>query len=342
VSRSFIVALLVCLFGTVRAPAQTCRGSESFQAGPLQLSASIESSSGVRSYTGGAVFGGAGPFAGIDFGAIDVEDFNASSRIWGGSIGYQLFLNRRRTAQLCPAFEVLFVQGPRDINFTGIDYSEHDVSFGVAGGVRAARAGARVVAVPTVSLMLEHATRTLSGATRSVASSQWLRVRVGLGVLFGQEVTVRPEVSRPFGQNATTTFGMTVGFVLGRHRTPGLANAATSCAGLASTDSTVYDTSQVTERAKIRAASEPWYPPMERDRGVEGRVVLSLVVSPTGVPDLGSLKIAEGVDPVLDQQALRWIRTVSYWPACHEGRPVAARVAQPVDFCAFGCRRRKS
>ncbi len=341
-SHASSIALLACLIGTRHAVAQTCRGFESFRTRPLQLSAGTEASTGVRAYALGGAIGGAGPFAGIELGGIDVEAFSGSSRTKGGSVGYQVSLNPRRTAELCPTVDVLFLHGPEDINGTGVDYTEHDVSVGVAAGIRATRTGASVVALPTGSLTPETATATLSNATRVVSTSRWVRVRVGLGLVLGQELSIRPEVSRPLASNATTTFGIAVAFAFGGHQPRAMRNAPTSCAGLASTDSTVYDTSQVTERAKIRTASEPWYPPMERDRGVEGRVILSLVVSPTGVPDLGSVKIAEGVDTVLDRQSLRWIRTVSYWPACYEGRPVGARVTQPVDFCAFGCKRRKS
>ena len=81
---------------------------------------------------------------------------------------------------------------------------------------------------------------------------------------------------------------------------------------------------------------------MQRDLGIEGRVVVAVVIGPDGTPDQSSARIVEKVDPGIDSEALRWIQGVSYWPACRDGRPVRARVAQPLDFCIVRCRRGKS
>jgi outer membrane biosynthesis protein TonB len=63
---------------------------------------------------------------------------------------------------------------------------------------------------------------------------------------------------------------------------------------------------------------------------------MAVTVGSDGTPEQGSAHVVRGVDPAIDREALRWIRGASYWPGCYDGRPVRARVAQPLDFCLFG------
>ncbi len=78
---------------------------------------------------------------------------------------------------------------------------------------------------------------------------------------------------------------------------------------------------------------------MQRELRIAGQVIVSVVVESDGTPERESARIVRGVDPGLDREALRWIRRASYWPACDDGGPVRARVAQPLEFCLFApCR----
>src|SRR5207245_5983061 len=96
------------------------------------------------------------------------------------------------------------------------------------------------------------------------------------------------------------------------------SSRGTSCAGLASTDSAVYDTTQVTERATLRSASEPWYPPIQRDLAIEGRVIVDLVVGSDGAPDQSSVRIVRDGDPVIDTEAVSWIGSACCCAACRD------------------------
>ena len=82
----------------------------------------------------------------------------------------------------------------------------------------------------------------------------------------------------------------------------------TSCAGVANTDSTVYDTTQVAERPRVR--SGPWleYPAAKRQRHVQGRVLVASIIQADGTVDQSSVRVVRGVDPSLDREALRWAR----------------------------------
>ena len=279
-------------------------------------------------------------------GGIDVDAWGrASSFTLGGGAGYQVPLNEGGTAQLCPTAEVQFARGPSDINGTGIDYRETDVSVGMAVGVMASGPARNVEVVPTGSITFTNASSNFTGAAAPLSGSQVFGVvGLGVGVVFGREVSVTPSVSHGFGVSGTsTTLGTRLAFAFGGARTPAMGSSrGTSCVGLASTDSAVYDTTQVTERPSLRSASEPRYPQIQRDLGIEGRVIVALLVGPDGVPDQSSVQVLQRVDPAIDRAAVRWIRSASYWPACRDGRPVRARITQPVDFCFFGCRHRKS
>jgi len=345
VPRAFVLAIFISLLGSALAAAQRCRGFGSLQTRPIQVFASGLFGSDSRWYGAGLAVGGGGAFGELKLGGIDVDPWGpASSFTVGGGAGYQVPLNQGGTAQLCPTAEVQFARGPNDINGTGIDYRETDVSVGVAVGVLATGTARKVEVVPTGSITFTNATSNFTGAAAPLSGSQVFGV-VGLGVgfVFRQEVSIAPSVSHALGvSGASTTFGIRVAFAFGGARTPFITSRATSCAGLASTDSAVYDTTQVTERPALRSASEPRYPPIQRDLAIEGRVIADLVVGSDGAPDQSSVRIVQNVDPAIDHEAVRWIGSASYWPACRDGRPVRAHIAQPVDFCAYGCRRGKS
>jgi TonB family protein len=344
--RASILAIGVSALACSLAAAQRCQGFASFRGRPIQAFARGQLGNESRWYAAGVAFGSTA-FGELELGAIDADAFaGASSRTIRGAVGYQAPLNERGTAQLCPIVQAVFASGPKNVNGSGSDYSEADFSFGLTAGVVANGAAAQVEIIPTGSIAVGNANSTFTAAAGSVPDSHTGAFGVfsfGVGLVLGQETSITPSVSRPFGTSgASTTFAIRVAFAFGGARSRALATPATSCATLASTDSTVYDTTQVSERATLRSAPEPDYPPIERDRGVEGRVIVAVVVGADGTPDESSARIVQSADPAFDREALRWIRKVSYWPACRDARAVRARVAQPVDFCVFGCRRGRS
>ena len=337
-----MLALLAGLLVGTPGAAQICKGFESFQRRPVQLFAHDVLSSESRSYGAGVAVGSIGPFAAVEAGAIDVDAYSgAAAFTLGGAAGYQVPLNQLGTEQLCPTVDLAFVHGPKNINGTGTDFSETDFTLGITVGVDATPAGRRFAVIPTGGLAFGNSHSTLSGAAGSVSNSEAFGVvHFGVGFVFGHELSLTPVVSHPFGPSGTsTTFGITVAFAFGGHQPPVIANPATSCAGLANADSTVYDTLQVSERPRLRIVPERDYPRVQREAAIEGRVLLEVVVRPDGTPDQSSVRVVRSLDPALDRAALKWIRQASFWPACRDGRPVGARIAQPVDFCVVGCAR---
>jgi TonB family protein len=106
----------------------------------------------------------------------------------------------------------------------------------------------------------------------------------------------------------------------------------TSCSGLSNADTTVYDTTQVTERPYARSGPRPEYPDDLRRRYIEGHVVLSVVIAVDGTVDPASITIIKRDRTPFEAQTLRWARGASYWPGCRSGVPVRVRIALPMDF----------
>jgi TonB family protein len=107
---------------------------------------------------------------------------------------------------------------------------------------------------------------------------------------------------------------------------------ATPCAGAVATDSATYDTTQVTERPRLRSGPLIQYPEAERTRHMQGRVIIAVTIDADGRVEQSSATIVRHVTPALDREAMDWVRRASYWPACRDTRPVRSRMAVPVDF----------
>jgi periplasmic protein TonB len=73
------------------------------------------------------------------------------------------------------------------------------------------------------------------------------------------------------------------------------------------------------------------YPVSAQEANIEGTVYIRFVVSKTG--DVDNVTIARSVDPVLDQEALRVVKTIPKWtPGKNNGNPVKVWFIIPVRF----------
>ncbi|MGV8136834.1 MAG: TonB family protein [Mangrovibacterium sp.] len=73
------------------------------------------------------------------------------------------------------------------------------------------------------------------------------------------------------------------------------------------------------------------YPKAAEERGIQGKVYVNFVVGKDG--SITRAKIARGVDPSLDQEALRVIGTLPKWtPGRQKGIPVAISYTVPISF----------
>lgn len=73
------------------------------------------------------------------------------------------------------------------------------------------------------------------------------------------------------------------------------------------------------------------YPIIAQENGVQGRVYVTFVVNGKG--EVENVKIARGVDPSLDREAVRVVETMPKWkPGKQRNKPVKVSFTIPVNF----------
>lgn len=92
------------------------------------------------------------------------------------------------------------------------------------------------------------------------------------------------------------------------------------------------DVSLVEEPPAILAGPVPAYPELLRQAGIEGRVVLEVVVDTTGRAEQGSVTVVSTSHPGFVASAQRTLAGTLFRPARMHGRPVRVRVRVPIDF----------
>ena len=97
-------------------------------------------------------------------------------------------------------------------------------------------------------------------------------------------------------------------------------------------DSTVHDTTEVTQRPVLYAAPDLHYPRTARARGVQGRVLLAVTINADGRADAPSIEPISSPDSELTAAAIKWVRGARFEPVCVASGAVRVRVAIPVDF----------
>ena len=73
------------------------------------------------------------------------------------------------------------------------------------------------------------------------------------------------------------------------------------------------------------------YPVIAQENGIQGRVYVSFVINQKG--EVTDIKIARGVDPALDKEAMRVISKMPKWkPGKQRGKPVKVSFTVPINF----------
>ena len=73
------------------------------------------------------------------------------------------------------------------------------------------------------------------------------------------------------------------------------------------------------------------YPVIAQENGIQGKVYVTFVVGKDG--SVSDAKIARGVDPSLDKEALRVVNTLPKWkPGKQRGKPVNVSYTVPINF----------
>jgi protein TonB len=73
------------------------------------------------------------------------------------------------------------------------------------------------------------------------------------------------------------------------------------------------------------------YPVIAQENGIQGKVFITFVVGKDG--SVTNARIARGVDPSLDKEALRVVNTLPKWkPGKQRGKPVRVSYTVPINF----------
>lgn len=73
------------------------------------------------------------------------------------------------------------------------------------------------------------------------------------------------------------------------------------------------------------------YPKAAEDAGIQGRVIVTFVVMKDG--SIGEVKVAKGVSPELDEEAVRCVKSMPKWkPGMQRGEAVNVKFTMPISF----------
>lgn len=89
---------------------------------------------------------------------------------------------------------------------------------------------------------------------------------------------------------------------------------------------------EVDEPAVVLHQPSPRYPPVLRQAGLEGKVLLEFIIDTTGHPEVASLRIVERTRPGFDAAARETIERSLFRPARVHGRAVRQRTLQAIVF----------
>ncbi len=94
----------------------------------------------------------------------------------------------------------------------------------------------------------------------------------------------------------------------------------------------VYNCEEVPELIGGLAAlqREVRYPVMAKKAGIEGRVILRFIVDEQG--RVSEPKVVRGIGGGCDEEALRALQTVRFWPGTQRGKPVKVKMSLPITF----------
>jgi TonB family protein len=81
---------------------------------------------------------------------------------------------------------------------------------------------------------------------------------------------------------------------------------------------------------KLIEKVEPQYDPKAKDAGIEGVVVLSVIISKEGVPE--EIKVTESLEPGLDKNAIAAVQQWKFEPGTKDGKPVRVYATIEVNF----------
>jgi TonB family protein len=98
----------------------------------------------------------------------------------------------------------------------------------------------------------------------------------------------------------------------------------------AKSEETTVAVATVTVMPRLLRDSKPEYPEEAKKRGVEGKVVLELIVDERG--EVAFARVLKSLDPTLDAAALNAAKGLRFSPATKDGTPVSVKITYTFAF----------
>ncbi|HEY8256320.1 MAG TPA: hypothetical protein VIG08_01570 [Gemmatimonadales bacterium] len=208
--RTLLLSLALPLIVGTKAVAQTCVGMPSFSSGQMQVAGGGSFADGASGFSG--TFGYGAPksvFGKAGIGTTSYDGLDGSSFDFGVAGGYQIPLQSKRTAEVCPIASLSLGSGPNDVGISSVDMSSRTFAFGGALGVLVGRSS-QVQFVPNASFQFANTRNTIDDGTTSASGSEsYGLLTLGTGFLFHSRFSVNPSISIPVGlDNSSTSFGL--------------------------------------------------------------------------------------------------------------------------------------
>ena len=208
--RILILSLAFPLYLSTQAAAQTCAGMPAFSSGKMQVSGGAQFADGANSFGGNFGYGSPKSFYGkAGIGTTSYDPYNASSFDLNLGGGYQIPLQSRSTAQVCPVANLTLSSGPNDILGQNIDMSSRTFAFGAALGGKIGR-NPRMDILPNASLQFANTRVSMDDGTGSTSGSEsYGLLTLGTGFVFNSRYSLNPSVNIPVGlDGSSASFGL--------------------------------------------------------------------------------------------------------------------------------------
>jgi hypothetical protein len=216
--RILTFSLVLPLFLSAQAAAQTCAGMPSFASGQMQIAGGGQFADGASSF--GGTFGYGTPKglygkAGLGTTSYDALDGSSFDLNFGG--GYQIPLHASRTMELCPVASLSLGSGPNDVFGSGVDLSSRTLAFGASVGAVLGR-NPQLHILPNASFQFANTRATVDDGTSSASDSEsYGLLTLGTGFVFNSRFSLNPSISIPVGlDGGDTSFGLMGAMNFGR------------------------------------------------------------------------------------------------------------------------------
>ncbi|HEY7634887.1 MAG TPA: hypothetical protein VH763_05060 [Gemmatimonadales bacterium] len=216
--RILTLSLVLPLYLTAQAAAQTCVGMPSFSSGQMQLAGGGTFADGANSFGGTFGYGvPKGLYGKAGIGTTSYDGLGGSSFDFNVGGGYQVPLHASRVAELCPVASLSLGSGPNDIVGTGADMSSRTFAAGASVGALLGRSP-QLRFVPNASFQFANTRVKLDDGTDPASDSQtYGLLSLGTGFVFNSRFSLNPSISIPVGlDGGDASFGIIGAMNFGR------------------------------------------------------------------------------------------------------------------------------